>query len=534
VRAVAGPGGAQPPDASITRYLCAGAYLDAEFARAVIDEVVADPHRGVAPSPGVDVETVARHCIAAARRSVRRDVVIAVILLAIAVVAGLRGVLIVAWFCSIILVFRSLRSLARSDLPGAVSQILIFLLVSAVCAVGLLAQVARQRAGLDGLLGDVDRSGGVPVDSGTLVVLVVLALWVVAFLDRVTTYAVLAETLAPDRFTRAREDFPATSAAEQERLAYVGRAQGSALTVYSPRSGGGRFVGFGAVVHAWTASCRLRAAGLDGDPELDRVGVYSALRDAFASLAGPSGSRPGGSARIVTSDRIVVPGWLPSTHPFVDNPPLRPVAGVPAAVIADIAARAEGTETYYLAVHVPSLTGESAVTGLIHADTAAEVLSVDVALAVLPPVVAGYRSIDAMPPAGGIVLARMLGASAMDVLRIVPAAPVNLARAARRAVTQRVTTLARPSAGRPDDLGARAGVRELGSRSAAAGGAQVFAEDFEVTRAANLISRTVVDAVAARLATGGIDPADFTRTADQVWHKPIDRSADLDRGRMTR
>jgi hypothetical protein len=533
VTAVPGRSEAEPPRIDgadrITRYLCAGAYLDPQFAQAVLDEVVADPHRAIAPAPGTDVEAVARHSVAALHRSVRRDVLLSVILLAVAVAAGLRGALVVLWACSTVLLVRSLRDLARSDLAAALSRIVIFLLISAVCVIGLLFLAARDRSGLPG-----EGGSPLPVGFGTLLVLAILALWMVVFLDRVAVHGVTSETLAPGRFVAPGADFPATGTAQRDRLRYVGRARNSALTVYSASAPGGPFVGFGAVVHAWTASCRLRPARAGTEPDQLRVpDVYDAVRRAFATLGssgaalGPSGAAPGegragtGEGPVDVTDRVVAPGWLPSSHPFVENPPLRPVAAVPPAVVADIAAGPSGAETYYLTVHIPSPTGERSVTGHVHVDLSGDLLSVDVALTALPPVDSRYRAIDNRPPAGGILLARLLGEAAVGVIRLSPRAPVNLVRAGRRAVVQRAGVLSQPTTAGPRDLGARSGVRELGSPDAGLRPAQ----DFELTRAANLISRTLVETVTGLMEAHGLDGSDFARTAEPVWHKSLDRSA---------
>ena len=56
-----------------TRYLCAAAYLDRGFANHVITKVLEEEHRAVAPSYGVDVVPVVRHCLTAERRRRLRD-----------------------------------------------------------------------------------------------------------------------------------------------------------------------------------------------------------------------------------------------------------------------------------------------------------------------------------------------------------------------------------------------------------------------------------------------------------------------------
>jgi hypothetical protein len=70
-----------------TRYLCAAAHLDGRFARRAIRLVTADMHQAVAPSPGMDTDTVLRHCFAAWRRHTMRDTLITVIVVPVPLIA---------------------------------------------------------------------------------------------------------------------------------------------------------------------------------------------------------------------------------------------------------------------------------------------------------------------------------------------------------------------------------------------------------------------------------------------------------------
>jgi hypothetical protein len=62
-----------------TRYLCAAMQLNSRLARATIDKVVEDPHRAAASSPAVDLATVLKYALAAQRRQLVRDSVLAVL-----------------------------------------------------------------------------------------------------------------------------------------------------------------------------------------------------------------------------------------------------------------------------------------------------------------------------------------------------------------------------------------------------------------------------------------------------------------------
>ncbi|MGC9540290.1 hypothetical protein [Streptomyces sp. UG1] len=69
----------------ITRYLCTAVHTDTKFARRAVEEIVEEPRRAVASSPGVDLGCVLRHALAARRRQVGRDVLLAVLLLVVVI-----------------------------------------------------------------------------------------------------------------------------------------------------------------------------------------------------------------------------------------------------------------------------------------------------------------------------------------------------------------------------------------------------------------------------------------------------------------
>lgn len=75
-----------------TRFLCAGAYLDSSFSDFVRRLVFEQDYRAVAPSYGIDVELVAKHCFAACRRRTIRNVTIVVLCLISIVVAPRNSV----------------------------------------------------------------------------------------------------------------------------------------------------------------------------------------------------------------------------------------------------------------------------------------------------------------------------------------------------------------------------------------------------------------------------------------------------------
>ncbi|MEU9118861.1 zinc ribbon domain-containing protein [Streptomyces sp. NPDC048506] len=76
---------------NLTRYLCAAAYLDREYARALIRQVAAEPHLSVAAAPACDVPVVLRHAYLANARRHARDLVLAVLFLLIFVFTFVVG-----------------------------------------------------------------------------------------------------------------------------------------------------------------------------------------------------------------------------------------------------------------------------------------------------------------------------------------------------------------------------------------------------------------------------------------------------------
>jgi hypothetical protein len=484
----------------VTRYLCAGAYRDAGFAQAVLDEVVIDPARAVAPAPDTDVVVVTTHCLAAVRRSLRTDLALTGIVASVAVLAGVTGILIAAWVFSWALVGRFVRSLGQGELSRAVSQFGLFLLVTAGCLFGLVLRSD----------GPVLRAGGLalhlPLESTQLLGLVLSGLWIVVYLDRVGEYGVLAEQLSREHFGT----HPPAPLGERwrDRMEYVSRWAGSSLSIHSQASATAPFTGFGSLVHTWSAACPI-ARG-----PTDTQALSLTVLDAYDVL-GATGVRAGFSV----AEIVLVPGWLPLGHPVLDTSRGRPLPDLPLPVLREIAARPGGAESYRQVWTSPAAGAGTRVTGFVQLDIRDQVLVVDVALTALPAVDSAYRVADGQPSAGIPLMLRMLGAALIDVPRRTPQAPARLVRsltrwAARQSAAASHRAAALPGAGR--DFGSRAGLREIAARQP---GADAM-NDYDATRLANQLSRELSLAVAVLLTQAGVDPEPFARSADAVSQRP--------------
>ena len=78
--AVVGQDGREAADREATRYLAAATQIDVDYARSVVDRVVHEQLRALAPNFGVNVEVVVRWAIQAVRTRATRDYSLAVIL----------------------------------------------------------------------------------------------------------------------------------------------------------------------------------------------------------------------------------------------------------------------------------------------------------------------------------------------------------------------------------------------------------------------------------------------------------------------
>ena len=82
-------GGSPPPTdrvekestVDVTRYLAAAAYLDETFRSEVLSQTMQQKHRFIAPSYGVNIGCVVRHCLASRRLSRRRDVILTALII---------------------------------------------------------------------------------------------------------------------------------------------------------------------------------------------------------------------------------------------------------------------------------------------------------------------------------------------------------------------------------------------------------------------------------------------------------------------
>ena len=195
-----------PGSTNATRYLCAAAYLDQAFCRVVLDEVLYQPHRAVAPSHGVSLKPILLHCLAARRRILVRDGLVTIALVLLFGMSFVAGLLALLTFFSFWLIRRGVRLLAaRQTAPGVLAIVIaLFLLPVPVIAVltssgtlltlGYLLGLDPYSMPSSPLAGSGARAFGLFVD--------LAAIWTIYFVHRLMTHSTIASELTPTDSTR--------------------------------------------------------------------------------------------------------------------------------------------------------------------------------------------------------------------------------------------------------------------------------------------------------------------------------------------
>jgi hypothetical protein len=147
----------QPESTEATRYLCAAVHLDEAFGRAALDEVLYQPHQAVAPSHGISLGPVLRHALAARRRSLVRDGVVAGALILGLAISFAAGLLVLLLLVGIWLIMRIPRLVAARRTTAAVVYLIIVLFVVPPLVI-LLISSSMCRTGSPGCFITVSRT----------------------------------------------------------------------------------------------------------------------------------------------------------------------------------------------------------------------------------------------------------------------------------------------------------------------------------------------------------------------------------------
>ncbi|MEU0743430.1 hypothetical protein [Streptomyces sp. NPDC006134] len=386
------PAGAEPPVRwnTPTRHLCAGAWVDEPFARAVVRELEQERHRAWAPSYGVDRRLLLHHARRALEAVHRRDMVVSAAWLAAALVvpaaavtrvviskfsAGVRGgVRRLPGMHSLrrekdgsLRVDTPMSGLAASGLSTAVSTTL--------CA---YAQTALSPWGpstfLPALLCTAVLLAGVP--------------WWAAWRQQQEVWRTASRELVPGAPAPAPPpDTGAVPAGEGNLVIHSG---------YRP------FTGSGTELTSWSLDLRLRPApGAAPATPLTTDALVDALRDGLGAL----GRVSGGVTGLSVEERVYVDGSeLDGPEPFSrtlfwpagDHARLtaRPADRVPDETVRQARGLVDGPVRHCLCVQVSGWDADIVLTVHIQAAVVLGTLHLNSTASVLTPVRDAYQEVD--------------------------------------------------------------------------------------------------------------------------------------------
>jgi hypothetical protein len=525
------PVGSAPGD--VTRYLCAAAYVDENFADRVVEDILADEAGAVAPSPEVDLVTVVRHCLTAQEMRHRRDQRLTGAFALVAVFAPL-------WLLFFTLFLSTTRraagrpSLATRGRHQPGNRVLVGTAVAAgftvlfAFAIGFALSTLPTPAFVSWLLGSY--LAGVPA------ALVSVAAVALAYMTVVRHELAVDELL---RTTMTREAFsqqPRPTVPPRkwmaDRLAAVREAQDGNVTVYS---GYTPFVGYSPAASQWSLAVPLLPAGdpvgkgaRPGGPQtfavtelVDHVRAWlSATATRGVPDAAANGDAPLGS--LVVEDRVFASGTaVGDDERFIRARSLSPVARLSAEEVAGIMRHPSGAVRHCLAVHVPLWGGDVVPSVFLHFSTEGGTLHLHCSNHVLGPVRADFHVVDRLRgPLSADARRGLLLDAVPGMGRAFFAAPFRALRQARfeerhsRRMGDELKALQQDPV---YDFGARLSIREL----AVSPNYQNYFQVVDATRITSLVERHTLAAIREFLDTRGYDITDFRAQQQTILNQGL-------------
>lgn len=530
-----------------TRYLCAAAYLDNDFAYRVIRKLLAT-RRAVAPSVNMDIGPVIYHCQQARRNLLIRNIVLVAI-----VVVGLF-VSLPAAFSFLTYTFLLgwlLPRLKWRQRRLTEKVMLVFVLFAAWIVLGFISfaiALATNAAsftsvfGSGGSLGSSTASATGQDLTGAVTFILLLAFaWGTEAVYNFFTFRILIE--------RLRLGAPPPSTAQDRpdsRIALVEGAQWGNIALYATED---PFIGTGDEAEPereWSIAIRLDPADparrvlnsrspTDKWVPIDPVEVHQAIRDKLRSLNDPRLSANERINSLSVTDRLVGAGVLRWDSPLVDASRLTPYSHASPEAVRAIIRHPQARLRYYQHVVVndegpPVTIGDRlvldaadqgiSVSAFVYTAVEGRHFYLQFILTALPPIKPEYRIIDLLPAlSSGKLLRMVLGrstrrffaATAGSLSGIVSA--VGL-RAREQRIEHEAVHAGQFAGGKlaVGQLGAEVSVRELGMDDRPGSYIHVL----DVQKYNRIIERAVLETVQDFLAGKGVDISAFSTSAVNV------------------
>jgi hypothetical protein len=529
-----------------TRYLCAAAHSDKEFANETIREFLVEDTRPIPPSTGIDAAAVLGEAVAARTRRKLRDIGLIVLLFGMLFVASVE--LLAIWL--VLAVAFSVPAMAtalrKRGLPARPA-------LYVAGAVGLLALIVIMWPEIKTLMSDTPSSFGgspvysyEPVSSRTeviveivLTVLGVAALLAVLLADRLVVWKHLNERFWPNRpittlahtqnravfqyspdlfltqlrrFVTPRATIAAPPQYESSIPAHTEPAPVLVYRNYVP------FVGAGHPEDPWSIAVPLeRLSDAQSTAELTTDTLYAGIRTEIESLRGAITLAPGqrlrnlafGERVIVAADELIDHLDDPSSADFLQQPGLAPFTLLRPERVQSIKAEPVEWARYYQCYEIETWDRDIVVSVFVHVAVGAGALYVEWTPCVLRPIKKEYREIDTMSRS----LWRPLLNAVFDLLRLPATIP------ARFAHTFSFIRPARQHLGvvDPDSYGVAASLRELAS----ARRVDNYFQLSDIDRYLKMMESRLVLAVSRMMRTAGYSPASFDEQAATVVNNNV-------------
>jgi hypothetical protein len=518
------PGAEEVVLSEATRLMCAGVYVDPEYARRLVTELVEDEHRAVVPSAGFDLNPVLRHCFRSRRIEIIRDTVLTATAAAGLLLTPLATAVWVALGIGILTAL-ALRGRSGKMTTGKVALgfvaglVLLCLVLPLVWSVAPPADLQRYFAALG-----LPPPGSASVDPASALargwLWIAAALLVVAFgtmlWSRLQVYRVLTGDLAAGR----RHRLPALAPGRvRRRVDFVSAAQWGNVTLHAHRN---PFLGAGSVVRSWSMSLELRHAGNSARVvDIDAVDMHAAVRTRLEQMrSGPIRDREKISG-LILRDHIIANGSRGKNDPVLDPGHGIPYAEASREAIEAIIRHPQGSLRYYQrtivgaegkdvvsepdAVVVPAQDQEIVVSTFLYLAIEGGMLYTEFVATVMPPIAQPFHLVDRITPES--ILGRATG-------EVLPKLPLSLAAAPLRLIRniasgghgRRMDKADRANRdARIYDYGARLSARELASNADAAD----YMQRLDGVKYYKLVERAVTAGILDYLEAHGVDTSEY-------------------------
>lgn len=524
-----------------TRYLCAAAYLSPRYAGTVIRELVAS-HRAVAPSVGIDIGPVIRHCLKARNMQLTRDLLIAALLIADLLVDS--GTTVSVLFIAFLLGFLPSVDWSRKSLKVKIfavtgSLFLIGSFILTLFILGLVTALKGLTAGFgspdQGFSGTGQATSSSP--SGLIAALLLIAIVLVQVGYTYLRSRVLCDELNPDAIHR-----PAArrTGSTDARLARIEAAQHGNLVLYS---GENPFIGTGIRTRAWSIAIELqrdnggrRTLGplrAQGYVPIDPVELHQVIRDRLLKL-NDEGLPPNERLTAMTvHDHIVGLGLHRWNSPVMDRSLSVPFSQASPESAAALIRHPQAGLRYYQRVSIcdegqPVWAGQEkvidgfdqdiAASAFVHIAVEGRMLYVEFVATVMPPVNPHWYVVDLLPRISAArfcvkVIVDAFSAIFQDLIY----APFRGVRSLIYINRENYSYKEEEAAAADSlyvDIGARVSVRELGS--AAKFG--TYIQELDAVKYTRLTERLVNDTVLDFLAAKGVDTSAYANSAMTIMN----------------